>query len=100
MTEKKIPKEVYSIITSNFELEERNVISIEDVHRALTFKIRELLDKNVEMLLSILYRIDVGQKITDEIFKNSSKEDIAIKLSDAIIERQLQKVLSRKKYRE
>lgn len=92
------PSEVYSIISANFELEGRQDISLEEIHKILTETIRVLLDKNVERLVSILYRIDVGQKKTDEIFNRPSKDDIASLLAEAVIERQLQKVLSRKKY--
>lgn len=92
------PSEIYSIISLNFELEEKKEITLEEIHHILTLRIRELLDKNVERLVSILYRIDVGQKKTDEIFSNPSKDDIAFLLAEAVIERQLQKVLSRKKY--
>ncbi len=94
------PSEVYSIISANFELEGRQEISLDEIQQILTARIRELLDKNVERLVSILYRIDVGQKKTDDIFNNPSpsKDDIAALLAEAVIERQLQKVLSRKKY--
>lgn len=92
------PSEVYSIISANFELESKQDISLEEIHRILTETIRVLLDKNVEKLVAILYRIDVGQKKTDDIFNHPSKDDIAALLADAVIERQLQKVLSRKKY--
>ena len=92
------PSEVYSIISANFELEGRQDITLEEIYRILTGTIRDMLDKNVERLVSILYRIDVGQKKTDEIFNHPSKDDIAALLAEAVIERQLQKVLSRKKY--
>lgn len=92
------PREVYSIISSNFDLAAGNVLSFEEIHRVLTERIHELLEKNVEKLIFILYRIDVGQKRTDEIFNNPSKEEIASLLATAVIERQLEKVKTRRKY--
>ncbi|HMQ79131.1 MAG TPA: hypothetical protein PKE39_01620 [Ignavibacteria bacterium] len=92
------PSEVYSIISTNFELASGNVLSFEEIHRVLTERIHELLEKNVEKLIFILYRIDVGQKRTDEIFNNPSKEEIASLLATAVIERQLEKVKTRRKY--
>lgn len=92
------PSEVYSIISTNFELASGNVLSFDEIHRVLTERIHELLEKNVEKLIFILYRIDVGQKRTDEIFNNPSKEEIASLLATAVIERQLEKVKTRRKY--
>lgn len=91
-------QEVYNIISGSFELQNSNVLTLEEIHFILTARIRELLDKNVERLVSILYRIDVGQKKTDEIFNNPSKDEIAALVADAVIERQLQKVKTRRKY--
>ncbi len=91
-------QEVYNIISGNFELQKSSVLTLEEIHIILTETISELLDKNVERLVSILYRIDVGQKRTDEIFNNPSKDEIASLIADAVIERQLQKVKTRRKY--
>ncbi len=92
------PREVYSIISSNFDLASGNIVSFEEIHRVLTERIHELLEKNLEKLIFILYRIDVGQKKTDEIFNNPSKEEIASLLATAVIDRQLEKVKTRRKY--
>jgi len=91
-------KQVYEIISGNFELEKVNEITIEEIQRILTERIREMLDKNVEKLILILYRIDVNQKKTDGIFKSPFKDEIAENLAAAVIERQLEKIETRKKY--
>ena len=93
------PQEVYDIVSANFELQKRDVISLEDLHYILSQRISELLDKNIEKLVYILYRIDVNQRKTDEIFNNPSKEEIASLIADAVIERQLQKVHTRNMFR-
>lgn len=93
------PQEVFDIVSANFELQNREVISLEDLHYILSQKISELLDKNIEKLVYILYRIDINQKKTDDIFNNPSKEEIASLMADAVIERQLQKVHTRNKFR-
>jgi hypothetical protein len=93
------PQEVFDIVSGNFELQKKNVISLEDLHYILSQRIRELLDKNVEKLVFILYRIDVGQIRIDDIFNNPSKDEIAVLIADAVIERQLQKIHTRKKYK-
>jgi ribosomal protein L19E len=47
----------------------------------------------------MLYRVDLNQKKLDEIFENGSKEDIAAKIAEAVIERQLQKIKTREFYK-
>jgi hypothetical protein len=42
--------------------------------------------------------VDLNQKKLDEIFENESKDDIAIKISEAVIERQLQKNKNERSY--
>lgn len=92
-------QEVFDIVSGNFELQNPDVMSFEELHFILSQRIGELLEKNVEKLIHILYRIDVNQRKTDEIFNNPSKEEIIFLLTDAVIERQMQKVQSRRKYR-
>ena len=90
--------QVYEIISGNFELEEVKEITIEEIQKILTARIREMLDTNLEKLLHILYRIDVSQKKTDVIFNSPFKDEIAEDLAAAVIERQLEKIETRKKY--
>ena len=90
--------QVYDIIPGSFELEKVNEITIEQIQKVLTARIREMLDKNLEKLLHILYRIDVSQKKTDKIFNSPFKDEIAENLAAAVIERQLEKIETRKKY--
>lgn len=92
-------EQVYEIICGNFGLENRNILTLEDVKRVLAERILFLLEKNVENLVQIIYRIDLNQEKVDNIFSTESKSDIADKLSDAIIERQLKKVQTRMKYK-
>ena len=92
--------QVYDIISGSFELEKVNEITLEQIQKVLTARIREMLDKNVEKLLHILYRIDVNQKKTDKIFNSPFKDEIAENLAAAVIERQLEKIETRKKYRQ
>lgn len=101
MSENKIniqPAELLPVLSSNFELRVNNDITMDELKMMLILKIRDMLDTNMEKLVSILYRIDVGQRVTDEIFSEHNKEDIAPLLAEAIIQRQIQKILTRKKY--
>ena len=91
--------EVYSIISRNFEVERSGEITIESLVKLLSVRIRELLDKNLEKLVSIMYRIDLNQMKVDRIFENNSKDEIANQLAVFIIERQMEKVRTRILYK-
>ena len=92
--------ELYSALGKSFELRRQDIISFAEIKKQVEAVIRELLNKNMEKLLSVLYRIDVDQKKTDSIFSIGSKDDMARLLAEAVIERQLEKIKTRKKYRE
>ena len=100
--EDEITADSLSVIVSDFELDEnKSVIAgdIEALRNALTQKIKYLLENNIEKLMSILYRIDVLQSVVDMIFETMLKEEIPVKLSDAIISRQLEKAYTRNYYK-
>ena len=65
----------------------------------LTKKITELLDTNYQKLINILYRIDVNEDKLNELFGSKKREFIPARLADLIIERQIQKINFRNKYK-
>lgn len=74
--------------------------TLEDVRRFLIPKITALLDRNPEMLMHILYRIDVAERDVKWVFAESSPQNIPTHLADLLIERQLLKLKIRRQYRE
>ena len=86
---KEIETQTSEVISKDFEIASSD--SMDEMRRMLAARLDELLQSNMERLLSILYRIDVAQKKLDEFFQNSSMEEIPLLLADAIIERQLKK---------
>ena len=75
-------------------------LTLEDVRRFLIPKIASLLDRNPEMLMHILYRIDVAERDVKQVFGESPPKDIPAHLADLLIERQLLKLKIRRTYRE
>ena len=78
--------------------------SIEDVSNEQTRKrlmdlINELIQKDFNALLQLLYRIDVDEKKIRIYLKENKNLDSASILADMIIERQHQKMKSRKQFR-
>ena len=81
------------IPTNDFE-------KLEEFRIYLTEKMKDMLDKNYNLLINTLYRIDISEKKLAELFSSKNKEYIPQKLADLIIERQIEKINFRKRYRE
>lgn len=60
--------------------------------------INKLINEDFHSLIQLLYRIDVNEKKIRLTLEENSDKDAASVLADLIIERQLQKIESRKKY--
>ena len=72
--------------------------SLEEIKAALTSYVNELINKDFEKLVSLLYRIDVNEHKMRNLLNAKQGENAAGLIADLIIERQLQKIESRKKY--
>ncbi|PIW69635.1 MAG: hypothetical protein COW08_06085 [Ignavibacteriales bacterium CG12_big_fil_rev_8_21_14_0_65_30_8] len=80
-------------------LPEADLNTLEEFKIYLTEKISELMVINFDGLLKILYQIDINEiKIKNVI--HSTNDYKAPLIADLIIKRQLQKIETRKKYKE
>uniref|UniRef100_A0A7V2ZLI2 Uncharacterized protein n=1 Tax=Ignavibacterium album TaxID=591197 RepID=A0A7V2ZLI2_9BACT len=73
---------------------------LEEFKKYLIQRLTDMLDNNFNLLVNTLYRIDISEQKLAELFGNKNSESIPEKLADMIIERQMQKIQFRKKYRE
>ncbi|MEP6626618.1 MAG: hypothetical protein ABJA32_01495 [Ginsengibacter sp.] len=62
--------------------------------------VNELINENFSTLLQLLYSIDVNEKKIRLLLEKNPTEDSATIITDLIIERQLQKITSRKLFKE
>jgi hypothetical protein len=60
--------------------------------------INDLINKDFNALIQLLYRIDVNEKKLKTILKQHQGEDASILITDLIIQRQLQKISTRKQF--
>lgn len=98
--------EIQKQLFDSFEIDEQFLPSTnneEEKFRAfrnlLIQRIDELIRTDFEKLKWILYRIDVSEKKLSEALKNS-EADAATIMTDMIIQRQMEKAESRKKFGE
>ncbi len=71
----------------------------EDLVDALTPLIANLLNSDMERLLNALYRIDVDEEKVKLILATEEPDAVAHSISKLVIEREMQKVSTRIKYR-
>ena len=99
--------ELTKSITKTFEIEVKtgeqpdvHFQQREELESFLTEKVSDMLDHEFEKLMNILYRIDVGETKIAAILSNPSVADKARLIARLAIERQLQKIETRKKYQD
>ena len=98
--------EVSLIVSNDFKISESESLipqgdssTMEEFKVYLTKKLAYLLDNNYNTLINILYRIDVNEEKLSELFAGKNKEFLPSALADLIIERSIQKVEFRQKYK-
>ncbi|GAB3648219.1 hypothetical protein GCM10028791_11580 [Echinicola sediminis] len=72
--------------------------SKEELIKLLEPIIKQLLDRDLEKLLHVCYRIDLGEHKLKNILHTSAPERMAYDLSAALVDRQIQKIEIRRKY--
>jgi len=99
--------EVTRFVEKDFLIGENNslipstdIASLEEFKKYLTKKLKFLLDNKFDMLVNILYKIDISEKKLSQLFSGKNRDSIPATLADLIIERQLQKIKLRKMYKE
>ena len=89
------------LISENISLvPAKEIESFEEFKKYLTAKIKVLLDEKFDLLVNILYRIDINEKKLSKLFSGDNRDHIPDALAELIIERQLQKIRLRKMYKD
>lgn len=94
-----IDRQAGALADVNRELEGSSSV-LSTLRDQLVDRIDSLLTHRQELLMSILYRVDVKESLVVDAFRNLPLEAIAPRLADLIIERQLEKVRSRRAFRD
>lgn len=94
-----LPEETFSLITKDFLLPEiTEEFSEEKALAVLTKAISQLMDRNLERLLQVCYRVDLAENKLKQILHESAPDQVAADLAKALWDRQKQKVEIRRKY--
>jgi uncharacterized protein YwgA len=88
-----------SDINQSLEISLPETITLEELKEKLAVQINHLINHDFEKLVFYLYRIDVNESKMKQLLDQTEGENAAALIADLIIERQLQKIESRKKLR-
>jgi hypothetical protein len=91
---------IFALQGVNSIIESNRYKTLSEFKDYLASKISYLIENNFDLLINILYRIDIGEEKLQKLFAGKNKQNIPEALSDLIIERQLQKIHFRKKYKQ
>lgn len=92
-------KEIHSLTVKDLGLSGESDIDISNFNKLKEWLAREiqiLIDHDFQRFLNMLYRIDINEQKAKEAFADPNPP---IKFAELVIERELQKVESRRKYK-
>jgi hypothetical protein len=72
--------------------------TLQELTRLVSVEIDELLRHDMSRLMSILYRVDVSEQNVKKAFAGTPAADLPMVLAALIVERELQKIDSRKRF--
>ncbi len=73
-----------------------NPLSEKELRLRIQERVNELIEHDFGKLLSILYRIDVSEQKLKQLLRSNSDKDAAATITGLIIERQMEKIKSRR----
>lgn len=92
----------HDLICRHFQLEEKDFPAIEskdELRNALEALIIHLLDHDFQRLLNTCYKIDIDETTFKHILSQAAPDDVALKLADEVLRREMQKVKTRQQYK-
>lgn len=89
-------REIISLIREDLAIDLPENILLNEAAALLAVYINKLIQTDFHKLISILYRLDVSETKLKRLLEENSGSDAGVIIADLIIERQLQKIRSRK----
>lgn len=94
------PDEIKKLISREMEIAiTEPAASLDDLRILLAEKFNELIKKDFNGLIQLLYRIDISEEKLKQTLKENKGKNSGELLAEMTIERQLQKIQSRQQYK-
>lgn len=88
------------ILNDELGLEIRPDTAFSEWKKALTAGVDRLIRNDFHQLINLLYRLDVSETKLERLLKDNSSTDAAVLITNLIIERQVEKILTRQQFRD
>ncbi|MFM7154910.1 MAG: hypothetical protein ACKOZV_12400 [Bacteroidota bacterium] len=99
MEQNEIIQKTAHLIEGPFELAAQTIYSEDDLVAALADRIADMLEKQPEQLMSLLYRLDVLESKIVPVMRPDAPEPANIGLARLVVERQKQRIETKKNTR-
>lgn len=86
-------------LNNSYELELRDVPTLEELEILLAERVNRMIQQDFEGLVQLLYRVDVSETKLRSLLESNAGEDAARVIARLILERQWQKIETRRRYR-
>jgi len=90
------------LIARNFELEgtKANPLTEQELFELLADRIAYMIEYQIDMLLSLLYRLDIDEDKINQALTPKNPEPANIALARLVIQRQKQRIETKKQYKQ
>jgi hypothetical protein len=99
MEQNEIIQKTAHLIESSFDLTRKTISSEEDLVAVLAERIADMLEKQPEQLMSLLYRLDVLESKIVPVMRPDAPEPANVGLARLVVERQKQRIETKKNTR-
>jgi hypothetical protein len=93
-----VEKELIQIINKQIDTDFAEGILMQALQEKLIVFINDLIQNNFQRLVAILYKVDVDENKLKRILKEDAGKDAADIIARLIIEREIQKIETRKQF--
>jgi hypothetical protein len=93
-----VKKELIQIINKQIDTDFAEGILMQALQEKLIVFINDLIQNNFQRLVAILYKVDVDENKLKRILKEDAGKDAADIIARLIIEREIQKIETRKQF--
>ena len=91
-------EEMATALKRELQIDLAEKISFEEIKEKLAEYINHLISHDFQQLIMLLYRVDVNENKLRSFLKENQNDDAGNMIAQLIIERQLQKIKSRKEF--
>jgi hypothetical protein len=94
-----VNEELIKLVNKEMAIELPVQISMEEIKEKLSAHINRLIQQNFEQLINLLYRIDINEARIKSLLQMQAGTNAGDIIAQLIIERQLQKIRSRRQFK-